>query len=464
METRRALIWLTTGDARIVAPATLTSRWHVRQHTYTARPPFGLPERYNAHVGILDLTRYPKDAGAPFLDRWIEQFRISFWIGILPGAPATDSHLAYLTSLHCSDYHTLPIHWDRLASSAGHFWGMAELQQGLPAMSRNDYQQIALTGESDAIRHATARLRRFARTMEPVLIYGDSGTGKEAAARFVHDQSFMRHGPLVVINCAALPPSLTQSELFGHEKGAFTNATQLRVGRLEAADGGSLLLLGIDELSLQQQSSLLRFLQEGIVERVGSSNPRQLRVRIIATASTALLELVNLGRFRSDVFFRLGELAVRLPRLQERPEDLQPLVQELLRRLPPHLPAKPISSAAMRRLMTHSWPGNLRELQNRLRQALLLSENPRIEPMDLAFHEVAADVHGQHDLSLAQFRARAERQALCCSLALSRQNISAAARLLQISRASFYRLIDKYQLSVSDTIHPHNASGRRHRR
>ncbi|GGY84240.1 sigma 54-interacting transcriptional regulator [Marinobacter zhanjiangensis] len=464
METRRALIWLTTGDDRIVPPDTLTSRWHVRQLNYTARPPFGLPERHDSHVGILDLTGYSQDAGAFFLERWIEQSGISFWIAILPGTPAANPHLAYLTSLHCSDYHTLPIDWDRLSLAVGHFWGMAELQREIARTSRNDYQQIALVGESDAIRHTTARLRRFARTSEPVLIYGDSGTGKEAAARFVHEQSAVRHGPLVVINCAALPSSLTQSELFGHEKGAFTNATQFRVGRLEAADGGSLLLLGIDELSLQQQSSLLRFLQEGVVERVGSNNPRQVRVRIIATASTALSELVSQGRFRSDVFFRLGEMAVRLPGLKERPEDILLLVPELLTRLPPHLHAKPVSPAAMRRLMTHSWPGNLRELQNRLRQALLLSENARIEPMDLALHEVAADIHGQHDLSLAQFRARAERQALYCSLALSRQNISAAARLLRISRASFYRLIDKYQLSVSDTIHPPNAPERPHRR
>lgn len=464
MTTRRALTWLTAGDNRVVPPATLTSRWQVHQLDYTARPPSGLPQRHHSHVGILDLSDYPQDTGAPFLERWIAQSGTTFWIGILPGPPAANPHLGYLTSLHCSDYHTLPIDWDRLALAVGHFWGMAQLRQDIPQTSRNDYQQIALTGVSEAIRQATARLKSFARTSEPVLIYGDSGTGKEAAARFVHDHSLVRHGPLVVINCAALPSSLTQSELFGHEKGAFTNATEPRVGRLETADGGSLLLLGIDELSLQQQSSLLRFLQEGIVERVGSNNPRQVRVRIIATASTALPELVHQGRFRIDVLFRLGEMSVRLPRLKERPEDIPLLAEQLLARLPPNLPSKRLSPAAIQQLMAHSWPGNLRELQNRLRQALLLSGNARIEPMDLAFHDVSDDVHDQHDLSLARFRERAERQALHCSLALSRQNVSAAARLLRISRASLYRLIDKYQASASDTIHTPPTTGRYSRR
>lgn len=347
---------------------------------------------------------------------------------------------------------------------AGHFWGMAELHQDAVPPPGDDYQQIALEGESVAIRHVVSRLRRFAGTQEPVLIYGESGTGKEAAARLVHEQSMVRHGPLVIINCAALPVSLTQSELFGHEKGAFTHATSQRIGRLEAADGGSLLLAGIDELSLAQQSYLLRFLQEGVVERVGSNRPVRIHTRLIATASAPLSELVRHGTFRQDVFFRLGEMAVELPPLRERPEDIPLLVEALLRRLPPHLPAKPVSPAALQRLVTHSWPGNLRELQNRLRQALLLGENARIEPMDLGLYGMPANVHDQHDLSLAQFRARAEKQALHCSLALTRHNISAAARLLRISRASFYRLIDKYQLPLSDTIHPQTTSGRHQRR
>ncbi|MFW5824255.1 MAG: sigma 54-interacting transcriptional regulator, partial [Marinobacter sp.] len=315
-----------------------------------------------------------------------------------------------------------------------------------------------------SIRHAISRLSRFAGTSDPVVISGHSGTGKEAAARFVHDHSRVRHRPLIVINCAALPASLTQSELFGHEKGAFTNATGLRVGRIEAADGGSLLLVGIDELSLEQQSSLLRFLQEGVMERVGSNEAIHVRARLIATASTPLKELVRQGRFRQDVFFRLGEMSVELPSLKDRLEDIPLLVEKLLEHMPPALPSKPLSPAALQQLMAYSWPGNLRELQNRLRQALLLGGNPRIEPMDLGLAGIPPHIRDQHDLSLAQFRARAERQALQCSLALSRQNVSAAARLLRISRASLYRLIDKYQLAGPDTIHPATPPERHHRR
>lgn len=463
MDFKRSLIWLTHGTRALSVPDELTSAWQIKQYDYTLPPRFGLPEGHQGHVGILDLTRYPTN-GAPHLGRWLDQLRIPFWIGIVPEAPALNRQLAYLTSLYCADYHTRPIDWERLAMVAGHFWGMAELHQDAVPPPGDDYQQIALEGESVAIRHVVSRLRRFAGTQEPVLIYGESGTGKEAAARLVHEQSMVRHGPLVIINCAALPVSLTQSELFGHEKGAFTHATSQRIGRLEAADGGSLLLAGIDELSLAQQSYLLRFLQEGVVERVGSNRPVRIHTRLIATASAPLSELVRHGTFRQDVFFRLGEMAVELPPLRERPEDIPLLVEALLRRLPPHLPAKPVSPAALQRLVTHSWPGNLRELQNRLRQALLLGENARIEPMDLGLYGMPANVHDQHDLSLAQFRARAEKQALHCSLALTRHNISAAARLLRISRASFYRLIDKYQLPLSDTIHPQTTSGRHQRR
>lgn len=416
-------------------------------------------------MGILDLSHYPED-GAHHLDRWLEQLDIPLWIGVVPGAPGLTPLVASLVARHCSDYHTTPLDWERLDMVAGHLWGMAELQRDNDAarVTGDDYQHIALAGSSAAIRHAVSRLNRFAGTSDPVLIYGHSGTGKEAAARFVHDHSRVRHRPLIVINCAALPASLTQSELFGHEKGAFTNATGLRVGRIEAADGGSLLLVGIDELSLDQQSSLLRFLQEGIMERVGSNDTIHVRARLIATASTPLQDLVRQGRFRHDVFFRLGEMSVELPSLKDRPEDIPLLVAKLLERMPPELPSKPLSPAALQQLMAYSWPGNLRELQNRLRQALLLGGNPRIEPMDLGLAGIPAHIYHQHDLSLAQFRARAERQALQCSLALSHQNISAAARLLRISRASFYRLIDKYPLPAPDTVHSTARSGRHHRR
>ncbi|SFR82436.1 sigma54 specific transcriptional regulator, Fis family [Marinobacter daqiaonensis] len=458
----RLLTWLKAGSASVPMPAHMRSHWQLRQVNYTV-PPAGLSDSLACHVGVLDLTDHP-DNGSPYLDRWIEQLRIPFWIGILPGAPAINRHLAYLASLYCSDYHTPPIDWSRLAMAAGHFWGMAELQQETSQATGEDYQAVALTGISPGIRHAISCLKRFARTSEPVLIYGPSGTGKESAARFVHDHSMVRHGPMVVINCAALPASLTQSELFGHEKGAFTNATDLRIGRIEAANGGSLLLFGVDELSLAQQSSLLRFLQEGVMERVGSNEPIRVNARLVATASTPLVELVAQDKFRSDVFFRLGEMAVNLPALKDRREDIPFLVESLLERSPPHLPAKQPSPAAMQWLMDHPWPGNLRELQNRLRRALLLSENSRIEAMDLGLYEAPANVYDRYDLSLKQFRARAERQALHCSLALCHQNISAAARLLGISRASFYRLVDKYRMSASDTINSPSASRRDNRR
>ncbi|MEP5174471.1 sigma 54-interacting transcriptional regulator, partial [Marinobacter alexandrii] len=215
-------------------------------------------------------------------------------------------------------------------------------------------------------------------------------------------------------------------------------------GRLEQAIGGSLILSSIDELNLEQQSAILRFLQEGQIERIGGSNPIRIDSRIITTASQPLTELIEAERFRSDVYYRLGGLEIKLPPLRDRREDIPALAEALLVSSALGGEHKPLGDAAIRSLVNHSWPGNFRELQNRLRQGLLLCDRDEIKPEDLGLAQADTDDAATSNLSLEEFRARAERQALSCSLALAHDNISAAARILKISRVSFYRLMEKY--------------------
>jgi DNA-binding NtrC family response regulator len=332
---------------------------------------------------------------------------------------------------------------------------MSELQARAFHNKPVSYHEFALQGESSAIRQTRELLGRFAHTEEPVLIYGENGTGKEAAATFIHNHSLRRRKPLVVVNCAALPLSLTQNELFGHEKGAFTNAMNSHKGRIETADGGTLLLVGVDELIPEQQSAILRFLQEGQVERIGGCHPIKVDVRVIATSTTPLDQLVESGHFRSDVFYRLGSLHVLLPPLRERKEDIPLLANRILAAAPSPLGPKRLADTATICLAEHPWPGNLRELQNRLRQALLLGQAPLIEAVDLGFGLTPANNHsGGHELSLNAFRSQADRRAISVSLALAHNNISAAARLLNISRVSFYRLMDKHQVIHRTSVPP----------
>ena len=220
-----------------------------------------------------------------------------------------------------------------------------------------------------------------------------------------------------------------------------------RKGRIETADGGTLLLVGIDELKLEQQSAILRFLQEGQIERIGGCHPIKVDVRVIATSTTPLDQLVAQGHFRSDVFYRLGSLNVLLPPLRARKEDIPELANRILAAAPSSLEPKRLAEITTICLAEHPWPGNLRELQNRLRQALLLGQAAFIEPADMGFGQSSADLNGQSEkLSLDSFRSQADRRAIAVSLALAQNNISAAARLLNISRVSFYRLMDKHHV------------------
>ncbi|MGG5888099.1 sigma 54-interacting transcriptional regulator [Falsiroseomonas sp. HC035] len=227
-----------------------------------------------------------------------------------------------------------------------------------------------------------ARAAQLARAEASVLLTGESGTGKEVMARHLHASSRRGRGPFVALNCAALPESLLESELFGHEKGAFSGAVAARKGKFEQAEGGTLLLDEIGEMDPRLQAKILRVIQEREVDRLGGSAPLKVDVRLLAATHRDLRAEVAAGRFREDLYFRLNVVALHIPALRERPADILPLAEHFCTRYAQvnGLPIRPLAPAARHRLLAHAWPGNVRELENAIHRAVLLAEGPEIGP------------------------------------------------------------------------------------
>ncbi len=235
----------------------------------------------------------------------------------------------------------------------------------------------AMVGKSQKVRNILELAQAVAPTNTSVLITGETGTGKELLARFIHELSPRRDKPFVRINCAALPSGLVESELFGHEKGAFTGAEQLRPGKFELANGGALFLDEIGEMPLEAQAKLLRVLQDGVIERVGSTQSLEVDVRIIAATNADLTEAMGRGQFRSDLFYRLNVFPINVPPLRERPQDVPLLVRHFIEknRLDFKRPCQDIDESSLERLLEYHWPGNIRELKNIIERAMILSNS-----------------------------------------------------------------------------------------
>ncbi len=283
---------------------------------------------------------------------------------------------------------------------------------------------------SPVMQAVLAQARRFAAATVPVLILGETGTGKEKLAQLVH-RSSKRTGPFVAINCAAIPASLMESELFGHEKGSFTGATSDREGLFEAAKGGTMFLDEIGELAPHLQAALLRALQEKTIRRVGSTVERQIDVRVVAATHRDLDQMVQDGRFRQDLFFRLNVACVRIPALRERHEDILPLARVFVQKASVEfgMPFGGISRAAEKHLLRHGWPGNVRELENCMQRSLLEAGTSRIQPEHMGLRE-----SNTPSGTLAEVREIAERRAVELALGKTNGNLTQAAAILGIDR------------------------------
>ncbi len=305
-----------------------------------------------------------------------------------------------------------------------------------------------MIGTSPAMRAVFDMIPKVARTDLPVLITGETGTGKELTAQAIHAQSARQQGAFVPINCGAIPETLVESELFGHERGAFTGAAQRKPGRVEAATGGTVFLDEIGDLLPCVQVKLLRFLQEGTFERVGGHETLHVDVRIIAATNVELKAAITHHRFREDLYYRLGVLPIHLPPLRERDEDALLLAMNFLTRAA-GVNGKVIrgyTSDALDAIRSYPWPGNVRELSNRVRRAVVMAEGPEITARDLDLPGEAAHDEGGALASLRAAQRRIEIELIVKGISLHRGNLTRVARDLDVSRTTLYRKLRDYNL------------------
>jgi DNA-binding NtrC family response regulator len=368
--------------------------------------------------------------------QWIALMDHSFW---QPGP----QHRNFLAGVY--DFHTLPVDQDRLAVSLGHAWGKGQMLKQ-PLARPETLEQYGIVGSSPAMLAFCQALRKASRADAPVLIGGESGTGKELAAHAIHNMSDRSNNAFVAVNCGALPTHLIQSELFGHEKGAFTGAHQRKIGRMEAAQGGTLFLDEIADLPLDLQATLLRVLQDKVIERLGSTQQIQLDIRVIAASHINLQEAVAEGPFQGRPVLPPECHQSRGPapaRSAGRSWNSwrSPCCTQFAWESGGKV--KGFSKQALRAMNQYSWPGNVRELINRIRQGVVMAEHPYLTPEDLGMERrISCPGH----LSLSEARTRAEIEAIRSALRHCQHNISEAAQELKVSRATLYRLLERHSL------------------
>ena len=350
------------------------------------------------------------------------------------------------------DFYQKPVDIDALGlivRRALHLRIIEEENRQLAARSGDGNKVLGglITAAPEMVRVART-IERVANTSVSVMLLGASGTGKELLAHGLHDASDRRRGAFVAINCAAIPENLLESELFGHEKGAFTGAVKTTEGKIELADGGTLFLDEVGDIPLQLQVKLLRFLQERTIERIGGRKSISVDTRIVCATHQNLEAMIADGRFREDLFYRLAEIVIRIPSLAERPGDATLLAKSFLARFAREMnpQVKGFAPDALAAIDGWNWPGNVRELENRVKRAVIMADGKLITAEDL-------DLMGTGDatenpLNLKSARESTDRKVIRHALARSEGNISSTARLLGISRPTLYDLLKQYDLQT----------------
>jgi len=357
------------------------------------------------------------------------------------------------------DYISKPIDFDQIS---------AQLERAIShgRLSRNSEKNpqkptpapsSVIVGRSPAMQHVYKLIGQVAASDSTVLIRGESGTGKELVVNAIHHNSMRANGPLVKVNCAALPEMLLEAELFGHEKGAFTHAVSRRIGRFEHANGGTLFLDEIGELAPQLQSKLLRAVQERTIERLGSNIPIRVDLRLIAATSRNLEQAVAEGKFREDLYYRLSVVVIELPPLRERRQDIPALVEHFLHRGDRHFSITP---AALNLLCEHDWPGNVRELENTLERAMVLARTTVIDADHIQLRPAArsAPLSWTEQIPLENGWktniAAAEKAMISRALKAAEGNKSKAAALLGIHRRLLYEKMREHKMTEAQNSLP----------
>ncbi|MBD3381763.1 MAG: PEP-CTERM-box response regulator transcription factor [candidate division Zixibacteria bacterium] len=348
------------------------------------------------------------------------------------------------------DYYQKPIELEELKLIVSRALNMRHLELENLAMSKKlekkqKYHEII--GSSQRMLEVFKLIEAVSKSDYAVLVTGESGTGKELTALAIHQNSNRKDKPFIAINCGAIPENLLESELFGHEKGAFTDAVAMKKGKFEYAHEGTLFLDEIGDLSLPLQVKLLRFLQDKKIERVGGKQMIDLDVRVVAATNADLKEKVNSRQFREDLFYRLSVITIEMPALRERGDDVVLLANVFLKRYAEENQKAGLTFTpqTIARIKDYHWPGNVRELENKLKRAVLLASDKKIKPEDLGF-----ETDEKEDLrSLQEVREEAEREHLLKGLLRANWNISRASNLLGTSRTTLYDLMDKYKIKKS---------------
>jgi two-component system, NtrC family, response regulator len=366
----------------------------------------------------------------------------------------TEPHAAIQAlKLGAADYCEKPIDLDMLQIILNRAFRKQALEAEHCKLLQQTEQSINLFGMlslSPVMHNLFKIIRKVSVTDYPILINGETGTEKEMVADAIHKLSPRSKNPLIIINCGATPENLLESELFGHEKGVFTGAENQKKGRFEHADSGTVFLDEVEELPLSIQVKLMRFLQEGIIDRIGSKSPLPLDVRIIAATITDLKAAVEKATFREDLYFRLSVVPLKIPSLIDRPEDIILLAQHFLLTEIQSFKKREVSFSpdAIAALMAHTWPGNVRELQNRIRRAIATLSSQSITPRDLGLERLEIGGVDKTFYKLQEARNRAEQNCILQALAITGNNISLAAKLLEITRPTMYDLIKKHGITL----------------
>jgi DNA-binding NtrC family response regulator len=407
-----------------------------------------LVQSYEPHILLLDL-RLPRKDGLQVLSELREKGLQVSTVMISGEGEIPDAVQAI--KLGAYDYLRKPVdlaHLRLLLSNLTTHITVSEENQRLRRRLINAGQLGPMIGQSLAMRRVMSLIEQVAPSSASVIVIGESGTGKELVARTIHELSPRRNGPYVPINCAAMPETLMESELFGHERGAFTGADRKREGCFELANGGTLLLDEIGEMKLELQAKLLRVLEESKIRRLGGSTEVPIDVRVLAATNRNLDNSIKEGRFREDLYYRLNVFAIGLPPLCDHPEDIPGLVDHFLRELkqPEGKNLTGVDAECLEVLKSYRWPGNVRQLRNVIERALIVSQGPLISVADLPPEmKRNSGSSAAFELHLGMSLDEVERELIMRTIDFTGGNKSRAAEVLGVSRKTLYNRLERYQ-------------------
>jgi two-component system nitrogen regulation response regulator NtrX len=355
------------------------------------------------------------------------------------------------TKFGAYDYIEKPLSLEKIVISIRHALDQRRLERENVELRRAMEGSVEILGSSPAITALKDQVARAAPSQGRVLITGENGTGKELIARNIHLLSPRRHGPFVEVNCAAIPEELIESELFGHERGAFTGAVQRRQGKFELADGGTIFLDEIADMSLKTQAKVLRVLENGVIERIGGTQSIRVDVRVLAATNRDLQGMIGEGLFREDLFYRLNVIPFTVPPLRERAGDIPALAEHFLTlfTLQAGQKSRRFSPAALDRLRRYRWPGNIRELKNLIERLVIMTGGEVIEAADIPVdgeEPVAEPAGAEEDLSFREARLEFERSFLRRALERNEWNVARTARHLKLERSHLHKKIKFFDL------------------